>query len=399
MLHHRRILIVSLLIFFFPQAGWTEGLREKLNRYLKTGSILVANDRTILYSQNANQLLVPASILKLATALTALHQLGKGYHYQTKFYLSRQNDLTLQGSGDPQLVSEEWATMAQALSEQANFPKNLKNLYLDDSFFGSPIQIPGVENSLNPYDALNGALVANFNTIYVEIDKNGNVSSAEQQTPLIPIAHQLAQGLSKGKHRINISRQTQYILPYVGGLFQAFLQEKGIQVSGVIKPRAVHNEDRLIYTHHNLRLLTETIESMMLYSNNFIANQLFLTVGIQASGPPARLEQSVKVMRRFLETELKIPANQFQLVEGSGISRKNQFTAHAILKLLKAFLPYRPLLAKHKGVRLKTGTLRGVYTMAGYLPHQHQNLYFVIMLNQKRNYRDKILSLLRKEFL
>ena len=49
------------------------------------------------------------------------------------------------------------------------------------------------------------------------------------------------------------------------------------------------------------------------------------------------------------------------------------------------------LLNNHKGVYLKTGTLRGVYSMAGYL---EENLYFVILLNQKKNNRDKLLDLL-----
>ncbi|MBT4630449.1 MAG: penicillin-binding protein 4, partial [Deltaproteobacteria bacterium] len=83
----------------------------------------------------------------------------------------------------------------------------------------------------------------------------------------------------------------------------------------------------------------------------------------------------------------------FKLVEGSGISRKNRLTPEAIWQLLKAFAPYQYLLHEDNGVLLKTGTLRGVYTMAGYLPGT-QPLYFVILLNQSQNYRNKILQIL-----
>jgi len=41
----------------------------------------------------------------------------------------------------------------------------------------------------------------------------------------------------------------------------------------------------------------------------------------------------------------------------------------------------------------KTGTLRGVSSMAGYLPGS-KTRYFVILLNQPKNRRDEILKLL-----
>ena len=95
------------------------------------------------------------------------------------------------------------------------------------------------------------------------------------------------------------------------------------------------------------------------------------------------------------QKELKIAVNQFILVEGSGISRKNRLTPRAVWLMLKAFAPYKNLLHGDNGFLLKTGTLRGVYTMAGYLPGR-KPLYFVILLNQPQNSRDKILEILSK---
>ena len=46
---------------------------------------------------------------------------------------------------------------------------------------------------------------------------------------------------------------------------------------------------------------------------------------------------------------------------------------------------------------MKTGTLRDVYSLAGYLDTERR-LYFVIILNQKNNYRDNILALIQKEY-
>jgi D-alanyl-D-alanine carboxypeptidase len=46
---------------------------------------------------------------------------------------------------------------------------------------------------------------------------------------------------------------------------------------------------------------------------------------------------------------------------------------------------------------MKTGTLRGVYSLGGYLKGERP-LCFVIILNQKKNYRKKILSLIQDEY-
>ena len=62
-------------------------------------------------------------------------------------------------------------------------------------------------------------------------------------------------------------------------------------------------------------------------------------------------------------------------------------------ELLKAFVPYQHLLPREKKIPYKTGTLRGVYSMAGYLSSDDP-LYFVILLNQKKNHREKIRDIL-----
>ena len=134
---------------------------------------------------------------------------------------------------------------------------------------------------------------------------------------------------------------------------------------------------------------------MMLYSNNFTANQLLLTIGMERFGYPASLKKGRFAVKEYLTKELGIASDQFHIAEGSGISRKNLFTPDAVLLMLKAFLPYQHLLPREKKILYKTGTLRGVYSMAGYLSTRDP-LYFVILLNQKINNREKIRDILLK---
>ncbi|MGK5093804.1 D-alanyl-D-alanine carboxypeptidase [Deltaproteobacteria bacterium TL4] len=376
-------------------------LDSQIAPYIKKGSVIVANEEEIVYEYHSHpdELLIPASILKYATALAAFHYLGKDFRFKTEFYLRASQDILVRGYGDPFLVSEEWEAITNQLKQRPQLPRILGNILLDDSSFAPKLVIHGIEYSLNPYDAPNGALVTNFNTINVEKLKNGDLRTAELQTPLTPLAYQLSKTLAPGIHRINISRRGESPLPYVGQLFQAFLEKKGYHVSGKILNQTQKSSDELLYTHWNERTLQDTIAGMMLYSNNYTANQLMLTLGAVQQGYPTTVEKGVQVLRQFLEQQIKLTPQQFHLVEGSGISRKNLFSPRAMIPLLRAFKPYKSLLGQLNGVFLKTGTLQGVYTMAGYLPTPSEPLYFVIMLNQTPNNRRALLEVLEKNFL
>ena len=165
-------------------------LDKKFSQLVKNGSVTVASDKWILYRYppKLNPLLVPASVQKYATALAALHFLGSKFRFSTDFYMDQNNELGILGFGDPFLVSEEWQKIAKKLSNLPAVPKISQGLFFDTSLFEKNIQIPGIKYSLNPYDAQNGALVVNFNTVYLKVENNGAISSAEEQTPMTPLA-------------------------------------------------------------------------------------------------------------------------------------------------------------------------------------------------------------------
>ena len=141
---------------------------------------------------------------------------------------------------------------------------------------------------MNPYDAPNGALVSNFNTIFIHKHQNGVVQSAEPQTPLTPLAVEWSRKLKPGKHRIRIPEGSGNSLRYTTELFSAFLEENGMRLFSK-KPvsRKVKASDRLLFVNYNQRKLNEVVEGMTTYSNNFIANQLLLYGGMKIDGPPA----------------------------------------------------------------------------------------------------------------
>ena len=247
------LILVSIFICGVSrgQTSQTE-LDFKLKSLVSKGSILIADEKNILYRypKGENPLLIPASILKLATALAALHYLGPDFTYQTNFYLSERGSLGIKGFGDPFLVSEELRKISQKLSQITGLPKHFKGLFIDNSVFSTKITIPGIEFSKNPYDASNGALVVNFNTIFLKVDEKGIVSSAEKQTPLTPMVKSLSKNLSSGKHRISIPPNNS--IKYTGELFQEFINQEGFSFdSKNVTLRSVISADDLVYTHRN----------------------------------------------------------------------------------------------------------------------------------------------------
>ena len=371
-------------------------LSEKLQPLVRQGCVMAADEEDALfrYPQGCNPMLIPASVVKLATASMAFAELGEGYRFRTEFFLSPSGSLVIRGQGDPFLVSEEWQRIADHFSERSDFPRVLESLIFDESMFSDLSKLPGPGRSMNPYDAPNGALVSNFNTIHVRKHSNSIVESAEEQTPLTPSAEKWSRKLKPGKHRIRIPQGSNNSLRYTGELFLAFLEKEGVKVrSKELHVGKVKSEDRLLYVHHNHRNLREVVGGMMTYSNNFIANQLLLFTGMKAHGPPAVPEKGLRVLQRHLEEKLGIPEEQFHFEEGSGLSRGNRMTPEAVWKILIHYQPYRSTLPEQNGVALKTGTLNRIYTLAGYFPGA-ENRFFVILLNQRVNQRDAVLKLL-----
>ena len=134
-----------------------------------------------------------------------------------------------------------------------------------------------------------------------------------------------------------------------------------------------------VYVHQQSRTLAEILTDMLRGSNNYIANQIFLEIGGKRLGVPLGLEKSLKVAREILAKHDL--AGAIQLVEGSGISHDNRFTARGLAKVLNLFAPNDALLVASKDSAYKTGTLEGVRTLAGYAnTTSHGRVRFVISL-------------------
>lgn len=343
---------------------------------IRDSVLLTAPDGRTLWSHRPKKILVPASTQKIVTALAALHYLGEDFVYETHLYMEAE-DLRIKGFGDPLLVSEAVQEIARQTSGRV---QSVRHLLLDESHFASTLSIPGVSSSANPYDAPNGALSANFNTVFFRSVK-GRYVSAEPQTPLLPIAMERIRksGLKSG--RIVFSRDNDEALLYTGHLFKYFLEAEDVTVTGKIRPVKTEPPDTPpLIRYRSPYALTDIISRLLEYSNNFMANQLIITCGIETYGAPGTLDKGVKALNHYAKTVLGLKKAVF--VEGSGISRDNRMSAAHLVEALNRFEPRYQLMSNEGNEWYKTGHLKGIRTRAGYIRGRNGNLYrFAVLVN------------------
>ncbi len=400
-MQQRRMIVLVLLLLFAQvmDQRLASASCQSMADLITGGAYAVADSQgRVLDGCNADRPLIPASILKIATISAALAILGPDYHFRTEFFVDGQQNLFIKGFGDPSLVSEEIVGIAKQLQQQGL--SRVAHIFVDPSAFALEHQVPGQELSDNPYDAPIGPLSVNFNAVPLVKDKSGRTSSAEPQTPTLPLMAELAKNAPVGRSRINVCtggcEAAPRVARYSGELFAALLQRQGIAVGGGYGGlRPAPAGARLLYTHHSRQTLHDISRSTLAYSSNFMANLIYLACGAERLGYPATWAKARRAVHDELVRQMGSAASVIVQIEGSGLSRENRVTVAAMLHLLAVFRPHQDLLNLEQGVALKTGTLTNVHNLAGYLP---QGQSFVIMLNQSANNRAAVLARLKEQF-
>ena len=411
-----KIILLTLLTLLFCNALFAETKFKTIKNLIgKNDSVIIANEKNeIIFQKNINKKLIPASILKIFTSLVAISYLGEDYKFKTEFYidapsttviaLAKSDDykkriknkikqknkipnLKIKGYGDPHLTSREIEKISKKLKSKI---KRINNIILDDSFYAKPLVIDGVKKeSLEPYDSPNGAICVNFNTVAYKKMEN-EIINGEKETPLLPFIVPKLRKLKAKKGRVVLSEKNGENLIYAGKLFNYFLKKQGIKTSGNISFEKVKKEkNKLILTHLTPFNLKKIIQKLLKYSNNFISNQIFLNIGGKIYGEPATIQKGVDALKLFAENNLQI--KNFDIVEGSGISRKNKITTLDMLKILNGFAPHYKLLPEiKKNFFCKTGTLTGIRTRAGFFKVKNKLYRVIIIMNENVDNLDMV---------
>ena len=187
-------------------------------------------------------------------------------------------------------------------------------------------------------------------------------------------------------------------------LFRSLWKSAGGTWTGVARDGTGAADARVLATHQS-RTLTEFNRDILKRSDNPITRLMFLTLGAEskvATGTSvttaARGEQ---VVREWLR-EKKIDATGLVLDNGSGLSRTERISAATLAAVLRAakdsrwapeFLSGLPIVGVDGGMRkrladgaavgvarIKTGGLRNVVSVAGYVPDVNGELCVVVAI-------------------
>jgi len=365
------------------------------------------------WAWNKSAPLIPASTIKILTAYLALQKLGAEHRFHTDFYLF-ENELWVKGYGDPFLTSEELERVASEInnrlvSKDAKRGLRLRLIGVDGSRF-SQSRVPGNGNQFDPYNAPLSAVSANFNTAKVKVNADGRFESAEMQTPLTSTAVRVANGYSKkaieskgdAGERINLQTSENAQRHFAEILSAKLGGSDVLDIKLANTPKGAE----LLYRHYNSKPLSEQLTGALFYSNNFIANQIFMMLSVDElgaekidSGSLSLVSLNLDDASRYVDQKIgeQFGWQQYQIEEGAGLSRANRVSAKQLSDVLRVFHPHKHLLREYqykvKGrsirVHAKTGTLSRVRTLAGYFSLNQKEYLFVILLNENQGFRHR----------
>lgn len=380
----------------------------------------------------------PASVMKLVTTAAALDVLGAAYTWRTPVWAdghlhndTLRGNLYIQGQGDPKLVVERlWLLLQQV--RQAGMQHIEGDLVLDNTAFALPPHEAGAFDGepLRPYNAAPDALLVNFKSLVLNFTPDTAQGVARvgltpplagvTVTPTLPLSNadcgawHNKLGAAVGNSRVinftgsyptacgSKSWALAYAAPneFAARAIAGMWLQLGGSISGQVRFAAVPEtvRQRPPLAEAVSPALTEVIRDINKYSNNVMASQVFLSMGLHASGMGSYDSANATVQQwwrtRLGDTPPPVISN------GSGLSRTDRISASSLGAMLQAmwkspsmseFVSSMPIAGidgtlRRSRVRqpgsshLKTGTLNNASALAGYVLANNGKHYVLVAM-------------------
>jgi D-alanyl-D-alanine carboxypeptidase/D-alanyl-D-alanine-endopeptidase (penicillin-binding protein 4) len=384
----------------------------------------------------------PASVMKLITTYAGLSLLGPDFTWRNRVYTDGpvhngvlQGNLIVRGSGDPKLVLERvQALMAQIQAQGVREVRG--DIILDRSVFDIQPRAPGTfdDEALRPYNAAPDGLLVNFKSLIYSFtpDPLSGVARIGVEPPIADVTVTPSVTLTTGAcNDWRSSLRGQFASPaqiqftgnyahscgekkwpvayaapeqFASRVIKAMWMAAGGSLSGTVREGATPANARLLTEAPSLPL-SDIVADINKFSNNVMAQQLFLSLSSQ-NDAVGRFETSRQRVLNWWRTTL--PDQPEPVLEnGSGLSRQERSSAAALTRLLQlaAIGPYAQVFQNSLGLAgvdgtvarlkernpnaaaigqawLKTGSLRDVTSLAGYVQGRSGQRYsFVAIVN------------------
>ena len=328
----------------------------------------------------AEELMNPASTMKLLTTLAGLDILGPQYRWRTNLYtdgLIRQGtlkgNLYLQGTGDPKLIPEELSKLMKSL-QALGIQKIDGNLFFDRSAYAPSVMehntIDG--ESLRSYNVPPDPLLYSFRTLSFQLGKSRTADfidiSYSPALSQLKIDNQMQLvdrpcDNWKSNIRFNLdpevpSKTDKLVLAQFSGAFPSSCRDVNYNVvaldantfltqgfaaawelAGGTWAKAPTGKDGVVPLAAKLLLqfeginLANDVQDINKYSNNVMARQLLLTLALEKMGKPATPANGDLVIQSWLKQN-SMEFSGLVIENGSGLSRNESISAGQMNQLL-----------------------------------------------------------------
>ncbi|MCR6479189.1 D-alanyl-D-alanine carboxypeptidase/D-alanyl-D-alanine-endopeptidase [Variovorax sp. ZS18.2.2] len=384
----------------------------------------------------------PASMMKLVTTYAALDLLGPAYSWNTPVYVEGSvsngvlnGNLYIKGQGDPKLVLERVWLMLRHV-QGLGITTVSGDIVVDRSAFENTVENdPSAFDGepLRPYNASPDALLINFKSVNMTFapDRAGQIARVSYEPPLASVAMPPTVPLMPGEcgdwrtalktdfsdvNRIRFNGgfpaacgekswavaygdPRTYSLRALGGMWA----EMGGRVGGQMREGRVPAGLKPAFEFGSPPL-AEVIRDINKYSNNVMAQQVFLTIGLTQKNR-GTFEASRSALGQWWRDRIGTGEAQPVFENGSGLSRDERISAAALGKMLQVAWrsPVMPELMsslpasgvdgtlKKRALRsggaahLKTGTLRDASGVAGYVHGASGRRYVLVAIANGEN--------------
>ena len=403
--------------------------------------------KTPLIAHNARTPMNPASVMKLLTTYAALELLGPAHTWKTGAWSAAstvdgvlEGDLILKGGGDPRFAIEHLWTLLRQLRVRG-IRHIAGDIVLDRSVFSIPDTDPGAfdDKPMRPYNVGPDALLLNFRALrFSFLSGDGAQPRILQETPSeglrldnqvrhtdTPCPRQWADQIQtrlladppgtgwrlefSGQYSRQCGEKSLNLAPLPAdaqaeGLIRALWRELGGTLGGQVRNGSLPPGARLISEHESAPL-ADAVRDINKFSNNVMARHLYLALG-NHPGVPGSLERARERLQAWLhQRQLDFP--ELVVENGSGLSRRERISAENLNRLLLSawrspvmpeFIASLPIVGIDGTMKrrlqdsqasgrahIKTGTLDGVRTAAGYALDAHGQRHGVtILINHPR---------------
>jgi len=393
---------------------------------------------TPLVAHNATPAMNPASVMKLLTTYAALDLLGPAYTWKTTAWIESpavdgvlNGNLYLKGSGDPRFAIEHLAGLLRQLRVRG-IQHIAGDIVLDRTVFNVPSLDPGAfdDKPMRPYNVGPDGLLINFRALRFSVLPDNGKPLVLQETPSegLRLDNRLRNGEggcgSDWKERIEVrlipenngnrlefsgsysplcGEKTLNLSPLPAdaqssGLLRALWKELGGSLGGQVRGGGIPIGSKLAASHESPPL-ADAVRDINKFSNNVMARQVFLTLGNDSA--PATTERARQRVGDWLNGR-GLRFAELVLDNGSGLSRSERISAGSLNRLLldawknpvmPEFVSSLPIVGIDGTMKkrlngsdatgrahIKTGTLDGVKTAAGYALDAQGRRYAVTFL-------------------